>query len=152
MLTYSNLYSIIESIWTLIKKNENEEAVKKVIYLKQTFIEFLENFCQILDDVENKKISFAVYKILFQVISELALDLDVLYSDVIENDLPRKSWLSLILEKLGLRKEIEWFNLANDIMFEVMNFLSDHYEGSSGDKHYSLSREEIKKKIEKLKY
>lgn len=151
MLTYSTLRSTIKSIEDLIKINKKEQAIQKITSLKQAFIEFLENYSQILEDIQNKKISLPVYKILFAVISELALDIDILYGDVFENNLLRKSRLSLILEKINLEKDIEYFNLVNDIMHEIMNFLEYYYEATPGTPPYSLSKEEIKNKINELK-
>ena len=152
MLTYSDLKLKIKNIEDLIKDNKYQECVQKITDLKRDFIEFLENFYPILGDIENKKISFSVYKILFQIVSELALDIEVFYSDVIQDNSPRKSRLSIILEKINLEKDKEWFSLVNEIITEIMHFIEYHYEGySNNSKYYYLSKEEIQKKIEELK-
>lgn len=151
MLTYYLLLKNIESIEEKIKENNYKEAIETIIILKEIFIEFLENFWEILEDAENKRLSLPIYKILFRVVSELALDIDILYVNVIQDGKLRKSRLSIALEKLNLNKEIEWFASANDIIFDMMNFIEYYYEAPPGTEFYSLPREELKKNIEDLK-
>ncbi|GIW66745.1 MAG: hypothetical protein KatS3mg095_0643 [Candidatus Parcubacteria bacterium] len=155
-LTYSKLKIIIDSIKEYVESGQYSKAVQEVNNLKNMFINFFEEFSNILEKIENRKISIEEYKNLFQIVSELYLDLDSLYVDVTEytdDYLPQAklSKLSILLKILGLTNEIKWFDLANDIMGNVYDFIEYHYEGQNAKFKYCLSIEEIKDRIKLLK-
>lgn len=157
MFTYSTLNNSIIVIEENVKKNNYKKAIEKIYLLKKQFIDFFENFYNILIEFENKKVSSEISKILFQVISELYLDLDHLYVDYFRIDeeskkeVKKDSRLSNLLKKLNLSHEIKWFDLANDLAGDIYNFIEFHYEAKGEGPKYCLTLEEIKNKIDLLK-
>ena len=131
MLSYWVIKNIIKELKSLIEKEDYEKAKVKLEKLKNDLVVYLKQIFNILKFIENKTIPEELYQLIFQNVVEISLDLNGVFSDVktIENDkeIIKKSEISVILEKLKNKDEMEFFEEFDDIMSDIEIYL-EHYK------------------------